>query len=267
MISPTICVRRSTWARTGERWNVFEKQRESSFSQESRIPQLCPSFHTIPNTHAGQKCPEFRGRVVTSVALLAQRIATKMQSKKMATEKIWVGENGSKGWGQQPLRPARMVALNVWHSRPSVAVRHPAPLLADTARKFPHEFTTWRERKQVILHKMNLNTWLCIQGFLQKINIEKRKGMNILSNFTGTFRRRRQTPLKYHPHQEQTCLSSVCTYIYICMLRCRFFSSFLSQRRRKLQESLCRFTRGEKARSSRYSPSSVYSLILGYVQL
>lgn len=86
--------------------------------------------------------------------------------------------------------------------------------------------------------------------------------------FTGTFQDKKTTPFKYHPHQEQTCLSSVCTYIYICMPHCRFFFfSFRSQRRRKLQESLRGFTRGEKAQSSRYSPSSVHSLILGCVRL
>lgn len=41
--------------------------------------------------------------------------------------------------------------------------------------------------------------------------------MNILSNFTLlALSKTKKTPLKYHPHQEQTCLSSVCTYIYIC---------------------------------------------------
>lgn len=84
----------------------------------------------------------------------------------MATEMFLVGENDWKGRKQQLLRSACMVALNIRHSQTSLVMRlHGSP---GRTRKFPHEFTTWRERKQVILHKMNLNTRLRIQGFLKK---------------------------------------------------------------------------------------------------
>lgn len=184
-----------------------------------------------------------------------------------------VGENDSEVWRQQLLRSACTVALNTPHSQTRLVMQHLAPSLTCRTRKFPQVFTTWRERKQVILHQMNLNAWLCIQGFSKKKNNNKyRKKLKeryeyVKLYFTGTFQDKKTTPFKYHPHQEQTCLSSVCTYIYICMPHCRFFFSFRSQRRRKLQESLRRFTRGEKAQSSRYSPSSVHSLILGCVHL
>lgn len=241
--SSPLCVRGSSWAQAGERWSIFENQRESSCSQASHIPQLCPSFHAIPNTQVGQKCPEFRGRVVISVALWAQRIATKKELKRRAIEMFLVGENDSKEWGQQLLRSVCMVALNIWHSQPSLVMRHPSPSLTYSTTKFPHDFSTWRERKQAILHKMNLNTWLRVQGFLQKINTEKsqrkRKGMNIPSNFTLlALSKTKKTPLKYHPHQEQTCLSSVCTYIYICMLHCRFIFFPLTEEEKTSGEPL-----------------------------
>lgn len=63
--------------------------------------------------------------------------------------------------------------------------------------------------------------------------------MNILSNFTlPVLSKTKKAPLKYHPHQEQTCLSSVCTYIYICMLHSRFFSFRLTEEEKTLGEPL-----------------------------
>lgn len=45
---------------------------------------------------------------------------------------------------------------------------HLSPSLTYSSRKFPHEFATSRERKQVILHKMDLNPWLRIQSIPKK---------------------------------------------------------------------------------------------------
>lgn len=81
-----------------------------------------------------------------------------------------VGENDSEVWRQQLLRSACTVALNTPHSQTRLVMRHLAPSLTCRTRKFPQEFTTWRERKQVILHQMNLNTWVRIQDFSTKIN-------------------------------------------------------------------------------------------------
>lgn len=51
-----------------------------------------------------------------------------------------------------------------------VSDQHLGPSLTCRTRKFPQVFTTWRERKQVILHQMNLNEWMRIQGFAKKKN-------------------------------------------------------------------------------------------------
>lgn len=119
--------------------------------------------------------------------------------------------------------------------------------------------------------------WISTHGcafkaFLKKVNTGGKnvRGKAKLWMYCQTLlpKKEKNRPFKYHPHQEQTCLSSVCTYIYISMLRFRwFFVSFLIQGRRELQESLRRITTGEKAQSSRWSPSSLHSFILGQVHL
>lgn len=119
--------------------------------------------------------------------------------------------------------------------------------------------------------------WISTRGcafkaFLKKVNAGEKKGKRKLWMYRQTLpalsKKEKNPAFKYHPHQEQTCLSSVCTYIYICLLRFRRFSSpFLSRGGGNFRRASAESPQVKKHRAPGGVPSRLHSLILGRARL